>query len=176
MFADYYNILEITYPSSPEEIKESYRRLSLKWHPDRNPGVDTSKQMVAINEAYYILKDPIKKNRYDVEYLRYCNFKNSQHHSNNSTKNESEPKTSSAQSYTHKEERQSNRGYNYANPDVKQDIYEAHNYAKDLVDEFLKHLKQTTKDAAKGAWGEMWPYFIVALILPIFFGLIRSCQ
>ena len=176
MFADYYNILEISYPSSPEEIKKSYRRLSLKWHPDRNTGVDTSKEMVDINEAYYILKDPIKKNRYDIEYLQYCKFKNSQHQSNNSNKDESRSKTSSADSYSTQEERYSSRGYNFTNPDVKQDIYEAHNYAKGFVDEFLKHLKQTTKDAAKGAWGEMWPYFIVVLILSILFGLIKSCQ
>lgn len=57
MFVDYYQILEISYPSNADEIKRAYRKLSLKWHPDRNVGIDTSEIMIGINEAYYILKD-----------------------------------------------------------------------------------------------------------------------
>ncbi len=175
MFVDYYNILEISFPSNPEEIKKSYRILSLKYHPDRNPGVDTSEKMVEINEAYYILKDHIKKQRYDAEYQLYC-----------SSRKNTQQQTNTKYTYTHKSttsttnQTQGNSrnywDYSYSDPKVKQDINDAHNYAKDLVDEFLKHLKQTSKDAAKGAWEEMWPYFVVALILPVIFGLIRSCQ
>lgn len=54
-FKDYYKILEICFPSNDDEIKTAYRRMSLKWHPDKNPGIDTSNLMIDINEAYYIL-------------------------------------------------------------------------------------------------------------------------
>ena len=62
-FKDYYKILEINFPSNEGEIKSAYRRLSLKWHPDKNPGVDTSNWMIDVNEAYYILNNPDKKKR-----------------------------------------------------------------------------------------------------------------
>lgn len=61
MFVDYYKILEIAFPSTAEEIKKVYRQQSLKWHPDKNPGVDTTQRMLDINAAFYLLKDPIKK-------------------------------------------------------------------------------------------------------------------
>lgn len=176
MFIDYYQILEIEFPSSPDEIKKAYRRLSLKWHPDRNHGVDTSKQMVAINEAYYILKNSIKKERYDREYRLYKHFKSqsAQETKSSSTINKDSNPTYS-KSHTNGYHNTSFE-YDFGDSTVRDDVNEAHIYAKNLVDEFLRNLKQTSKDAAQGAWGEMWPYIIVAIILPIFFGLIRSCQ
>ena len=66
--------------------------------------------------------------------------------------------------------------YNFHNEQVNDDINEATKYAKNLVDEFIRQFSKSSKDAAKGAWGEMYPYVIVALILPILFTLIRSCQ
>lgn len=52
----------------------------------------------------------------------------------------------------------------------------AHSFAKELVAEFLKKLNETAKVAAQGAWEEMKPYLVAALIIPILFALIRSCQ
>ena len=78
MFVDYYSILEIEFPSYSEEIKKSYRRLSLKWHPDKHLTEDTSKKMVGINEAYYVLKDVEKKSRYDAEYIIFIDLRNRQ--------------------------------------------------------------------------------------------------
>lgn len=53
MFVDYYKILEIAFPSTAEEIKKAYRQQSLKWHPDKNPGVDTTQRMLDINAAFW---------------------------------------------------------------------------------------------------------------------------
>lgn len=172
MFVDYYKVLEISFPSSQEEIKKSYRQLSLKWHPDKNPSIDTTHQMQAINAAYFLLKDPIKKQRYDVEYKTFYN---------------SNQNTSSADSEEvdfNKDSTKDNCGnfyyqqntYNYHNQKVKDDIYEANRYAKNIVDEFMKQFTQSSHDAVKGAWNGMYPYIIVAFILPILFTLIRSCQ
>lgn len=78
MFRDYYSILGINRNSSIEEIRNAYRSLSKKWHPDRNPGKDTSKIMIDINEAYAILKDGPTKASYDAAYDRYTAFQQEQ--------------------------------------------------------------------------------------------------
>ena len=68
MFKDYYQILGIPLTSSRQDIKKSYRKLSLKWHPDKNPGIDVTEIMQDINEAYKILYDEESRARYDIEY------------------------------------------------------------------------------------------------------------
>ena len=60
---DYYKVLEVERTSSQEEMKKSYRKLSLKYHPDK-PGGDEEK-FKTINEAYEVLKDPKKREIYD---------------------------------------------------------------------------------------------------------------
>jgi len=63
---DYYKILELENNATHEEIKKSYRKLSLKYHPDRNGGTD-NKKFQEINEAYETLGDAAKKQAYDFE-------------------------------------------------------------------------------------------------------------
>ena len=62
---DYYRILELRFPASPEAIKESYRRLSKQYHPDRGGSEELMKEL---NEAYSVLGDPVKKAAYDRDY------------------------------------------------------------------------------------------------------------
>jgi curved DNA-binding protein CbpA len=71
MFVDYYAILEISFDATQQEIKAAYKKQALKWHPDRNIGLDTTLRMQQINEAHLILKDAEGRNRYDNEYKRY---------------------------------------------------------------------------------------------------------
>jgi DnaJ-class molecular chaperone len=71
MFKDYYKILEIEIGASQKDIKVAYKKVSLKWHPDKNPNVDTTQQMQDINEAYIILNDVEARNKYNAEYLKY---------------------------------------------------------------------------------------------------------
>jgi curved DNA-binding protein len=65
-FKDYYTILGISKTASAEEIKQAFRRLARKYHPDVNPG---NKQAEAsfkeVNEAYEVLSDPDKRKKYD---------------------------------------------------------------------------------------------------------------
>lgn len=70
MLKDYYSILGISFNASDEEIKWAYRALSKRWHPDVNPGLDTTAIMQDINEAYYILRDSAMRVRYDAEYVK----------------------------------------------------------------------------------------------------------
>lgn len=63
---DYYELLECQRGADDAALKTSYRRLAMKWHPDKNPGDKTAEQRFkAISEAYDILKDPQKRAAYD---------------------------------------------------------------------------------------------------------------
>jgi molecular chaperone DnaJ len=63
---DYYELLEVSRSADDGAIKSSYRKLAMKFHPDKNPGCDVSEaRFKAINEAYDVLKDPQKRAAYD---------------------------------------------------------------------------------------------------------------
>ena len=64
--ADYYEILEVTREATDTEIKKSYRRLAVKYHPDKNPGnAEAEEHFKQISQAYSILSDPQKRQMYD---------------------------------------------------------------------------------------------------------------
>jgi len=63
---DYYEILEISRNADEPEIKKAYRRLALKYHPDKNPGDSSAEEKFKeAAEAYEVLRDPDKRARYD---------------------------------------------------------------------------------------------------------------
>ena len=66
MARDYYDILGLSKSASDTEIKSSYRKSAMKYHPDRNPGDKKAEEKFKeISEAYEVLKDPQKKAAYD---------------------------------------------------------------------------------------------------------------
>ena len=159
MFKDYYQILGISPEASKQEIKQAYRMMSLKWHPDKNPGVDVTSMMQDINEAYKILNDDLSRVRYDKEYKE---FKKQREYCQMSTQ------TTESGSW--------NYDYNVHDEDLKNDINNARAYAKELVEEFLKSLKETSKVAAKGAWEGAKGYVYAAIILSILGLCVRACM
>lgn len=64
---DYYDILGVSKSASDAELKSAYRKMALKWHPDRNQDKkeEAERQFKEINEAYQVLSDPKKKQMYD---------------------------------------------------------------------------------------------------------------
>src|SRR5262245_47075681 len=63
---DYYEILGVERTATEDEIKSAYRKLALKYHPDRNPGDKTAEEhFKECAEAYAVLADPDKRARYD---------------------------------------------------------------------------------------------------------------
>jgi curved DNA-binding protein len=63
---DYYKVLGLTKNASAEDIKKAYRKLALKFHPDKNPGNNEAEEKFKeISEAYAVLSDPQKKAQYD---------------------------------------------------------------------------------------------------------------
>lgn len=65
MTTDYYKTLEVDREASLDVIEAAYRRLALRYHPDRNPDVDAVRKMQALNEAYAVLRDSVKRQQYD---------------------------------------------------------------------------------------------------------------
>lgn len=65
---NYYAILGVTRNATGEEIKQTYRKLALKYHPDRNPGdLHAEERFKQVSEAYGVLVDRDKRRRYDFE-------------------------------------------------------------------------------------------------------------
>lgn len=153
MFKDYYKILGITSDASPEEIKKAYRTQSMRWHPDPNPGADTTAMMQDINEAYNILKDPSTRERYDREYSQY-----------NST------------FYSQTETPKNKNDYDIQDETLKEDIRVARKSAEDYVREFYASLKKDTQKAAHGAWEETKGYVIVGVVMSLLVLIIGMCN
>jgi len=62
---DYYDILGVTKSASGSDLKSAYRKLALKWHPDKNKESGAEAKFKEINEAYEVLSSPDKKAKYD---------------------------------------------------------------------------------------------------------------
>ena len=65
-FKDYYQTLGVTKSSSEKEIKQAYRKLARKYHPDVSKEADAEPRMREVNEAYDVLGDKEKRAAYDA--------------------------------------------------------------------------------------------------------------
>jgi curved DNA-binding protein CbpA len=67
MAGDYYSVLRITPAATFAEVHKAYRALALQYHPDRNAAPGAGRAMAAINEAYAVLSDPVRRRDYDQQ-------------------------------------------------------------------------------------------------------------
>jgi curved DNA-binding protein len=65
-YKDYYEILGVSRDAKPEDIRKAYRKLAKKYHPDVNKEAGAEEKYKEINEAYEVLKDPDKRQKYDT--------------------------------------------------------------------------------------------------------------
>jgi len=160
MFVDYYEILEIEFPSSPLEIKNAFRKAALKWHPDRNIGINTTERMKLINEAYLILKDNEAKEKYDIEYDKYKVFCKTQEFN-------IYPETLSNE-YVVEDEILNNW------------IRNARNQAVDLAKQTIQDFKDIAKAGAKGAAKEasslLIGFIILGIVIAIVMAIVGQCN
>lgn len=103
-FKDYYKTLNISFGASDEEIKKSYKQLAKKYHPDSDGG--SEEKFKEIQEAYEVLKDKIKRDKYDSMHNSQTNF---------SSKNNTYQSKSSSYSYTNASSNNSSTTNNQAN-------------------------------------------------------------
>lgn len=68
MGVDYYKILQVDKNASDDDLKKAYRKLAMKWHPDKNPTnkKEAEAKFKQISEAYDVLSDPQKRQIYDL--------------------------------------------------------------------------------------------------------------
>ena len=160
MFKDYYKILGVSQSASDYDIKAAYRSMSIKWHPDKNQGDDAISMMQDINEAYAILKDKTKRERYDREYNIFSEtqkyYKPTQY-----------ANTANRKSWEY--------DYEVQDESLKEDIQSARKLAEELVREFLSSLKDVSKKAATGAWDSAKNYVYGGLILLVIGIFINAC-
>ncbi|URE26625.1 DnaJ [Musa troglodytarum] len=67
MGVDYYNILKVNRNATDDDLRKSYRRLAMRWHPDKNPSdkKEAEAKFKQMSEAYEVLSDPHKRAIYD---------------------------------------------------------------------------------------------------------------
>lgn len=81
MSKDYYTILGITKKATDEDIKKAFRKLAVKYHPDKNPGnKEAEEKFKEINEAYEVLSDAEKRKLYDRYGANWNQFNGAQQH------------------------------------------------------------------------------------------------
>lgn len=77
-YKDYYKILGVDRKASADDIRSAYRKLAMKYHPDKNPGDKKAEDKFKdINEAYQVLSDEQKRARYNQLGSAYSNFRTS---------------------------------------------------------------------------------------------------
>ncbi len=63
---DFYDVLGVARTASSEAIKEAYRRLAIRYHPDRNKSPDAEEKFKEVSQAYFVLSDAEKRTLYDA--------------------------------------------------------------------------------------------------------------
>ncbi len=96
-WCDYYKLLGISYDSDIKKIKSTYRKLVQEFHPDVHPGFEEvyPKKIVEINVAYEILSNPVKREKYDLEYKKRLNTTTNTNNEINNQKKEEKKSTTS---------------------------------------------------------------------------------
>lgn len=160
MFIDYYKVLEIEQSASHSEIKVSFKKQAVKWHPDRNANIDTTEKMQEINEAYLILKDQEARKRYDLEYNKFKIQDSAFTNNQNKTKSEKR-----------------NEDYQFDDEVLKKWMQNAKKQAVDLAKETIREIRELSVEASKEAGSKMIETFVYYSIAGIIIMLLfKACN
>lgn len=178
MFIDYYAILELSFDAPQQSIKSAFHTQAMKWHPDRNPGIDTTNRMQQINEAFLILKDAEARQRYDKEYQRYQEFhKQSQRFQAQKEEKEQEERFSASgarQQRAHDfAEEFTDKAYEVFDDTLNKWMSNARKQAVDLAKQTIEDIKGMSKASGKAmgeaALGGLMKYMVFGIVMLVIF-------
>lgn len=181
MFVDYYSVLEIDEGATLDEIKIAFRKQAIKWHPDRNPGKDTTVKMQLINEAYLILKDTEARDRFDKEYQRFKAYRET----NEREKKHAEPQKEQQEKKEQPKPQEPEPKFEYEEYSVKDDILgkwmanakrQAVDLAKQTIKDFGSLVAVGVTEGAKAAGQTLLFQIGLGVVFLILFGLYKSCN
>lgn len=174
MFIDYYEILDIAFPSNEQEIKAAFRKQAKKWHPDINPDPTAHGRMVLIYEANLILSDSEAKAKYDIEYRQFKSFKEN-------TK-EQKPFEQQENKTYEKQDKSEPFEYSYEPSDetlkkwMSNAKRQAKEFAKKSFEEAVGMTKAGIKEGAKKTGQMFIGQIILGVIVTIIFALSKGCN
>lgn len=180
MFVDYYAVLEISPNATAQELKAAFKRCALKYHPDRNLGVDTTEMMQLINEAYLILKDSEARSKYDREYKRFKEFTEKQAREKEAS-NSSQQRDEEYQK-SHSQDSKKSNYYQSASFEVEDDILskwmenarrQAVNLAKETIENFKGMSIEGGKAIGEAVIGGIFRYIGFGILMLIIF---KACK
>lgn len=189
MFVDYYSILEISIDSTQEEIKTAYKKQALKWHPDRNVGIDTTVRMQLINEAHLILRDIEARQRYNIEYQRYKEHQRQEEQKERERQKQStnsEQKAREKQREKTTQEQEKRKPHSETFEDENYEVFDetlnkwmsnakkqAVNLAKQTIDDIVGMSKASGKAMAEQALKGVGSLIVFSIIMSLIF---KACQ
>ncbi|MDQ0110507.1 curved DNA-binding protein CbpA [Chitinophaga terrae (ex Kim and Jung 2007)] len=177
MFVDYYSLFEISPYASSDEIKLAFKKQALKWHPDRNPGFDTTEKMQLLNEAKLILLDNEARQRYDYQYQRFYQKKKQKEENKHQEQEQRE-------SHKNREGRK-RETFTHMDFDIDDELLkkwtanaklQAVGLAKQTIEELKGMVKAGIKDGAEAMGTAFISQIILGVIFLILIGLSKSCN
>ncbi len=168
MFKDYYEILEIPTNATFDTVKKAFKRQAIKWHPDKNTGLDTTSKMQDINEAYLILMDNEARHLYDKEYILIKSFI-----SIVDSKDEFENDETIINSKKY-------RNYDFEDDTLRNWVNNARKQSVDLAEETIKNIRLLFNKGLKASVNEIgiWiiSYLVIGLFFTFIFLIVRGCS
>ena len=146
---DYYRILEVPSSASQEQIKNAFRELIRKHHPDKNSSPEATERARDIIEAYKILTDAEARARYDRVYTDYFGSTETQHEEEDS-----------------KQTKESKRSI-HEDPILQKWIRAAQRQARTELDNLMRDFPEAVGVAAKGAFQYVGYYILFSFVLYI---------
>jgi curved DNA-binding protein CbpA len=170
MFKDYYAILNIPQSATSADIKSAYRIQAMKWHPDKNKGIDTTEQMKEINEAKLILSDSEARIRYDKEYLRFKSFQQekAEQQQQNENKEKERKKEGKPQEKKSEQPKEEFKSYKIDDEILKKWMENARKQAIRNVQEMITEFR----DSSLIGFGTFFKTAIMAIVIGVIFFII----
>ena len=180
MFVDYYELLEIAENADSDEIKASFRKQAIKWHPDRNPQLDTTVKMQRINEAYLILKDPEAREKFDLEYKRFQGFKGVYKQEGKKSGWQNQHESHRHSSRAHEGQKTEYEGYAFNDEILNTWMSNARRQSVDLAKQTIRDFKGMVsvgfKEGAKASGNALIGQIVLSIIVLTILGLSKSCN